>query len=595
MGDQTTTGHWPSLTVARIAPGLGLLLAYRREWFRHDLVAGVSVAAVAVPIAIAYAQLAGFPPVVGLYTTILPLIAYAIFGTSRHLIVNPDAAVCAMVAAIVAPIAGGDAEAYVSLSITLAILTGVVCMAAGFLRLGFLADFLGKPVLVGFLNGMAVSIFLGQIGRVFGFPMKSGGIAPRIIEFVSKLPQTHLPTLAIGAVTLAVMVGVRRVWPRLPAPLIAVLAALALSQGFHLDQKSVKVVGAVPRGLPPFRLPYFHVEHLDLLFGGAVGVALVAFSGGMIATRSFASRHRYDVDVDREFIALGVCNLAAGLSQGFAVCGTDSRTAVNDMMGGKSQVSGIVAAAVMAAVLLFLTGPLQYLPIAALGAVLIVAALGLVDVASLRLLWRMSRQEFAVSVITTLGVIAVGVLEGILVAVGIAILLLLKRASRPPDAVLGRVTDMKGFHDVADYEEAATHAGLVLYRFGSAIVFFNAPYFKRRVLEIVAGQNDIRWFVVDGSTINLVDSTGAEMLEALAAELDRRGIRFGLANFRTATRATLAKTGLLARIGPDRVFPTLKSAVSAFLSSQAGELARASTVGGDTELRVVPQPGATTK
>ena len=405
---------------------------------------------------------------------------------------------------------------------------------------------------------------------MFGFPIESGGIIPRLAEFLSKLPHTHLPTLAIGAVTLAVMVGTRRFLPRLPAPLIAVVVAVALAQALRLDQVNVKVVGAVPAGLPAFRVPHLRMEQLNMIFGGAVALALVAFSSSMITTRSFAARHRLDVDVDREFIALGTCNIAAGLSQGFAVRGADSRTAVNDMMGGKSQVSGLVAAGTMAVVLLFLTGPLRYLPVASLGAVLIVAAMGLVDLLSLRHLWEVSRQEFAVSMVTTLGVIAVGVLQGILVAVGIAVLLLLKRVSRPPDAVLGRVAGLKGFHSVDEYGDAVTHQGLVLYRFGSAIVFFNASYFKKRVLEILRVRGDIRWFIVDGSTINLVDSTAAEMLEALASELSLRGVHLGLANFRNEARATLERTGVLAQTGADFVFPTLKSAADAFLDRSEG-------------------------
>jgi high affinity sulfate transporter 1 len=574
----------PVSQLARFAPGLANLLGYRREWFRHDLVAGLSVAAVAVPVALAYAELAGFPPVVGLYASILPLIAYALFGTSPHLIVNPDAAVCAVVAAIVTRLAAGDVGASLSLSAALALLTGIVCIAAGFLRLGFVADFLGKPVLVGYMNGMAVSIFLGQIGKVFGFPIKSGGIIPRLVEFLSKLPLTHLATLAIGSVTIAVMIGLRRFLPRVPAPLVAVVVAVVLAETLHLDERSVKVVGAVPSGLPPLRVPHFRTENFDVLFGSAVALALVAFSSSMITARSFAARHRLDVDVDREFIALGACNIAAGLSQGFAVTGADSRTAVNDMMGGKSQVSGLIAAGTIAVVLLFLTGPLRYLPIAALGGILIVAAIGLVDLPSLRRLWRVSRQEFAVSMITTWGVIVAGVLVGILVAVCIAILLLLKRASRPPDAVLGRVAGLKGFHNVADYEGAATYSGLVLYRFSAAIVFFNAPYFKKRVLEILAERGDIRWFIVDGSTINFVDSTSGEMLEALAGELALRGIRFGLANFRSGIRATLERTGTLARIGADFVFPSLKSAINAFLASQPGDDARKDGVGSKSKI-----------
>ncbi|MGH6634960.1 MAG: SulP family inorganic anion transporter [Gammaproteobacteria bacterium] len=548
----------------RIAPGLKLFPAYRREWLRHDLVAGVSVAAVALPTAIAYAQLAGFDPVVGLYASILPLLVYALFGTSRQLIVNPDAATCAMVAAIVAPLAGGDPGTYLSLSVVLAVLTGLACIAGGFFRLGFLADFLSKPILIGYL-GIALSIILGQIGKVFGFSIESGGIIPRLIEFAGKLPQTHLPTLAVGAVARAVVLGVRRFFPRLPSPLLAVMVAVALVKGLRLDDLGVAIVGEVPAGLPELRLPDFSPRDLDVLLGGAISLALVSFSSMMVTARSFAARRRYDIDVDREFTALGACNIAAGISQGFAVSGADSRTAMGDVMGGKSQVTGLVAAVVMALVLLWFTEPLiSFVPNAALGAVLISAALGLFDIAALTRLLHVSRSEFAVALITLVGVIALGVMKGILVAIGIALLLLLIRASRPADAVLGRVQGLKGFHSVATHHGVETLPGLALYRFPAALVFFNAPYFKKRVLEIVDSRPDIEWFIVDGSPVNAVDSTGAEVLEALAGELAARGVRLGIANFRSETRGMLQRTDVLAAIGADFIFPTLKSAFKAF-------------------------------
>ncbi len=551
----------------RIAPGLKLLFAYRREWLSHDLVAGVSVAAVALPSAIAYTQLAGFAPVVGLYASILPLLAYALFGTSRQLIVNPDAATCAMVAPIVAPLSGGDPSTYLSLSVALAALTGLACIGSGFFRLGFLADFLSKPILIGYLNGIALSILLGQIGKVFGFAIESGGVIPRLVEFASKLSQTHLPTLAVGVVALAVMLVARRFAPRLPSPLLAVILAVALVKGLRLD--SVAVVGELPAGLPQLRLPHFPLGALDELAAGAISLALVSFSSMMVTARSFAARHRYDIDVDREFRALGACNIAAGFSQGFAVSGADSRTAMGDVMGGKSQVTGLVAAAVMALVLLHFTEPLSFVPTCALGAVLIGTALALFDIAALTRLLHVSRSEFAVAVITMLGVIVVGVLKGVLIAVGIALLLLLIRASRPPDAVLGRVPGLKGFHDVATHQAAETLPGLVLYRFSAALVFFNAPYFKKRVLAIVNSRSDIKWFIVDGSPVNALDSTGAEVLETLATELAARGVWLGIANFRSETRAMLERTGVLALIGADFIFPTLRSAFKAFHATHA--------------------------
>lgn len=307
----------------------------------------------------------------------------------------------------------------------------------------------------------------------------------------------------------------RRFFPRLPSPLLAVIVAVALVKGLRLDDLGVAIVGEVPAGFPELRLPDFSPRDLDELLGGAISLALVSFSSMMVTARSFAARRRYDIDVDREFTALGACNIAAGISQGFAVSGADSRTAMGDVMGGKSQVTGLVAAVVMAAVLLWFTEPLSFVPNAALGAVLISAALGLFDIPALTRLLHVSRSEFAVALITLVGVIALGVMKGILVAIGIALLLLLIRASRPPDAVLGRVQGLKGFHSVATNHGVETLPGLALYRFPAALVFFNAPYFKKRVLEIVDSRPDIEWFIVDGSPVNAVDSTGAEVLIVL--------------------------------------------------------------------------------
>lgn len=565
----TTTWIDRNAWMGRYAPGLRQFLNYRREWLRIDLVAGVSVAAVAVPTAIAYAQLIGFDPIVGLYAAILPLVAYALFGTSRQLMVNPDAATCAIFAATVLPLAGGDSDALRSLSVALAVLTGLICIAAGIFRLGFVADFLAKPILVGYLNGVAISIFVGQVGKVVGFAMHSRGMIPMFIELAGKLSQTHLPTLAVGLTSLAVFMGSKRLSPRAPAPLLATGAAVALVYGLGLETSGVAVVGALPAGLPSLSWPQFDPEFLKPLLGGALGVALVSFTSGMVTARSFAARNRYDIDVDQEFIALGACQIASGLSQGFAVTGADSRTAVNDAMRGKTQMVGLIAAATMTAVLFFLTEPLRYLPVAALGAVLIVAAIGLFDVAALRKMWRVNRSECVLSLFTTLGVIWLDLLQGILLAVGSALILLIKRTSRPPDGVLGHVPGMRGWHDVAYHPDAVTQPGLVVYRFGAAIVFFNAGYFKKRVVEIVANHPDVKWFILDGSTVNTVDVTSAEMLESLAENLAARGVHFGLANIHRDVREKLKSAGTMERIGSDFLFPTLNSANDAFLVRKA--------------------------
>src|SRR5262245_14810464 len=554
--------------IDRFLPGLRPLLGYRREWLRSDVVAGVSVAAVAIPTAIAYSQLIGFKPIVGLYAAILPLVAYALFGTSRQLIVNPDAATCAVFAATVLPLAGGDPDALVSLSMVLSVFTGLFCIAAGLFRLGFVADFLGKPILVGYLNGVAISIFLGQIGKIFGFPLHARGIVPRLVELAQQLPQTHLPTLAVGLVTLAVMVGSKRLSPRAPAPLLAVVAAVALVYVLDLERHGMAVVGSLPAGLPSLHWPRFDPALLKPLLAGALGVALMSFSSSMVTARSFAARNRYDLDPDQEFIALGACQVAAGLSQGFAVSGADSRTAVNDATGGKTQMVGLVAAATMTAVLLFLTGPLRYLPVAALGAVLVVAAIGLFDAAALYRMWRVSRSECGLALFTMIGVIWLDVLDGILVAVGLALLLLIQRASRPPDSELGRVPGMRGLFPLSEHPDAATHPGLVVYRFGAGIVFFNAGYFKRRALEVVASHPGTEWLILDGSTVTLLDLTGTEMLDTLTGELAARGVHLGLANVHRDVHTRLDRAGVLDHIGTASVFPTLNSATDAFLAGK---------------------------
>jgi high affinity sulfate transporter 1 len=564
----STIATEPVSRLSRLAPGLAMLRAYQTGWLRYDIAAGLSVAAVALPTAIAYAQLAGFPPVVGLYASILPLVVYAVLGTSRQLIVNPDAAVCAMVAAIVAPLAGQDVGLYTSLAVSLAVLTGVACIVAGLFRLGFLADFLGKPVLVGFMNGIAISIMIGQIGKVFGFSLQSERVAPRLIEFVSRLGSTHLPTLTVGVITFVVMQGVRRFFPRLPAPLLALVVAGVLVKVFGLDSRGVAVLGVVPAGLPGLRWTPVPMSRLSDLLSGAVALALVTFTSGIITARSFAARHRYEIDVDREFIALGACNIAAGLSQGFAVTGADSRTAINDVMGGKTQVTGLVAAATMAIILFFLTGPLQYLPISALGAVLLSAAISLFDWRALVRFYRIRDGELMVSATAMVGVVALGALHGIALSVGLAILFLLIRSSRPGDSVLGRVAGRKGFVDLADHENATPVPGLILYRFNASLIFYNAPYFRRRVLAVAASNPGARWLIVDGAPLVHLDSTGADTIAALVDDLAALGIRLAIGGALQPVQQMLDRSGALGRLGPDAVFRSLRFAVEACESAR---------------------------
>ncbi len=552
--------------LGRIAPGVPALARYRfTADFRRDLIAGLSVAAVALPVAVAYAQLAGFSPVVGLYSSILPLVAYAIFGTSRQLMVNPDAATCAMIAAAVAPLAAGDAELYGSLAIMLTFFTGLFCIAASFLRLGALADFLSKPILVGFLNGIAISILLGQIGKLFGFAIESGGIVPRLLEFIAKLPQTHGPTLAVGLGSFAVLFLARRFLPRWPAALVALVASAIAVALLKLDGRGVAILGSVPAGLPPLRWPTFSPEHLPSLVASAAGLALVLFSSGVLTARSFAAKNRYEIDVDREFAAFGAANLASALSQGFAVTGADSRTAMCDAAGGRTQVTGLVAAATMAMVLLFLTDPLRYVPIAALGAVLVFASFSLFDVRSLREIWRIDRREVGLAVITTLGVVAVGAIDAILVAVALALVRFVKLTARPRDEVLGKMEGLPGFHSIERHPEAKTFPGLAVYRFNGPITFFNAAYFKQRALAVAdAADPALQWFVIDTIPISHIDVTGLYALRDLKETLEARGTKLILAGRKTEFLDWLRESGFRRPEHEERIFPTLRQALKAY-------------------------------
>jgi high affinity sulfate transporter 1 len=547
-------------TLARHAPGLAALSHYRLDDAPADLRAGLAVASVAVPVGIAYAELAGFRPEVGLYSSILPLVAYAIFGSSRQLIVGPDAATCALVAASVAPLAAGDQATYASLSVTLALLTGLLCIGASFLRLGVLADFLSRPILVGFLNGVALSIMLGQADKIFGFAVTENGIIPRLIEIVGKLGEIHVPTFAVALGTFAIIAIVPRVTRALPAALVGmILAALAVVV-LDLGASGVKTIGYVPAGLPHIGVPHFDPALLPTLLAEAAGLALVSFSSLMLTARSFAAKNGYDIDADQDFAALGAANVASALSQGFAVSGADSRTAMNDAAGGKTRAVGLVAAAVVALVLLFFTAPLQYVPAAALGAVLVATALSLIDLGALRLFYRIDSTEALLSVLATLGVVAVGAVDAILFAVVLALLRFIKLMSRPSVETLGKVAGLPGFHSLARHEGAEAPPGLLLFRFNAPITFFNAPYFKRELLcAIDAAGPGIRHVVIDLLPVSTIDATGLMTITDLSDLLQARGI-----GLNAAGRATEWKNWALERgFGADRIgtFPTLRQAV----------------------------------
>jgi MFS superfamily sulfate permease-like transporter len=428
-----------------------------------------------------------------------------------------------------------------------------------------MADFLSKPILVGFLNGIAISIFLGQIGKLFGFPIEAGGIIPRLLEFVEKLPQTHAPTLAVGLGSCAVLVLSTRLLPRLPAPLIAMVAGAAAVALLNLDRNGVTTLGLVPAGLPPLRWPTFPLEDLSSLVGSAAGLALIMFTSGMLTARSFASKAGDAIDTDREFAALGAANLAAAISQGFAVTGADSRTAVGVAAGSRSQVTGLVAAATIAIVLLFLTRPLQDVPLATLGAVLLSSAVSLFDVRTLREIWQLDRREVLLSLITTLSVVAVGAINAILIAVGLALTRFVRQVARPRDEVLGAVDGLPGFHSIERHPGAKTLPGVVLYRFNSPVTFFNADYFKARALAVAeAAGPALRWFVIDAIPISGLDVTGLYALRDLTETFRARRITLILAGRRTEFLSLLREAGLYQPDHEDRLFPTLRQALKSY-------------------------------
>ena len=553
-------------SLSELMPGLAVLRRYRfgRD-FSHDLFAGVSVAAVALPVSIAYAELAGLSPAVGLYASIGPLLAYALFGTSPQLMVNPDAASCAILAAAVAPLAGGDPALYLSLATALTLFTGILCVLASAFRLGALADFLSRPILVGFLNGIALSIFLGQIGKVLGFQVTASRIVPKLLEILSKLPTTQLPTLLVALFSVAVLLLVQRFLTRVPAALAVLVLSAVLVKLLDLPSSGVAVLAPVPAGLPIPSLPQVPLETIPKLLGSAAGLALVLFTSGTITSRSFASRGGYEVDVDRELVAYGVANMASSLAQGFVVTGADSRTAMAVTAGGRTQVTGLVAAAMIALVLLLFTGPLQFVPLAALGVVLIAAALSLLDMASLRQFWRMDRHEFGLSLVTTAGVVALGSINGILVAVTLAVVRFVKHTARPSVELLGEEKGLPGLHSIDRHGQAQAIPGMVLFRFNAPLVFFNADHFKQCALAAVrASGDDLRWFVIDAIPISDVDINGLAVLKDLQQKLASRNVKLVWAGRQSEFLSCLREMGEPTERVSELTYPTLRQAVHAF-------------------------------
>ncbi|HHW2225128.1 TPA: SulP family inorganic anion transporter [Pseudomonas aeruginosa] len=552
------------MPLARWVPGLDSLLHYRRAWFRPDVQAGLSVAAIQIPTAIAYAQIAGFPPQVGLYACILPMLIYALIGSSRQLMVGPDAATAAMVAAAITPLAAGDPQRLVDLSMIVAIMVGLFSIVAGLARAGFIASFLSRPILVGYLNGIGLSLLVGQLGKMFGYEAATSGFVAGILALLENLLHIHWPTLILGSLSLLLMVLLPRRFPQLPGALCGVLLASLAAALLGLDRYGVELLGEVPAGLPQLSWPQTSLEELKSLLRDATGITVVSFCSAMLTARSFAARHGYSINANHEFVALGLANIGAGVSQGFAISGADSRTAVNDMVGGKTQLVGVVAALVIAATLLLLNKPLGWVPMPALGAVLLLAGWGLIDVQALKGFWKLSRFEFSLCLLTTVGVLSVGVLPGIFVAVSIAVLRLLYYTYRPSDAVLGWMHGIDGQVELAKYPQATTLPGLVIYRFDAPLLFFNADYFKQRVLAVVDGSERPNAVLLNAEAMTNLDISGLATLHEVQQILKAQGVHLSLARVTGQTLDLLQRSSMLGEIKPPLVFSSVRSGVSAY-------------------------------
>lgn len=513
------------MSITRWAPGLASFRHYGRDDLGADLRAGLAVAAVAIPVGIAYAELAGFPPQAGLYSSLLPLILYFLFGSSRQLILGPDAATCAVIAASVAPLAAGNPDTYLALSGMMAVMTGLICIGASFLRLGALADFLSKPILVGFLNGIAITIIVGQLGKMLGISLDSDSVLGMLAELSQHLGDTHIPTAAIAFCAFAAIHVSGHYLPSLPAAVSAMVVSGLAVFAFNLDDLGVRILGEVPAGLPALALPHFDIDRVPDLFGSAAGLALVSFSSLMLTSRSFASKNRYMVDADRDFAALGMANVASAMTQGFAVAGADSRTAMADAAGGRTRATGLFAAAAVAVMLLLFTQPLAYVPIAALGAVLVFAGLSLLDWQTLRLIYRVDRVEALISVCATVGVIAYGATEGIMVAVGLAVLRFVHISARPKVETLGRIDGVPGFHSLARHRNASPLPGLLIVRFNGPVVFFNASHFRHSLMQLVEQlPMPPRVIILDLLPVTDIDVTGLFTLKDVKDLLNEKGI-----------------------------------------------------------------------
>jgi high affinity sulfate transporter 1 len=551
----------------KLARGLSLS-PFHREWLAKDIVAGVVLTTLLVPQGMAYAELAGLPPITGLYTSIMCLLGYAVFGPSRILVLGPDSSLGPMIAATILPLiaAKGDPERAIALASLLAIMVAAITIIAAVAKLGFIADLISKPTMIGYMNGLALTILVGQLPKLFGFKIDAEGLIGEFTEFVRGLANGEAVAAAatVGIAGIVLILVLQRWLPKVPAVLIMVVLAIAATSVFNLADHGVSLVGVLPKGFPPFTIPSVHLADLGPLFAGALGIALVSLADTISTATAFAERTGQEVEGNGEMLGIGAANLAAGLFQGFPVSTSGSRTAVAERSGAKTQLTGVTGAVLITLMIVLVPGLFRNLPNPALAAVVITAALSLADIPGTVRLWRQRKAEFLLSIAAFLGVALLGVLPGIAIAVGLSILNVFRRAWWPYDTVLGRVEGLAGYHDIHSYPGASQLPGLVIYRFDAPLFFANAKTFRDEVKRFAAADPAPRWIVIAAEPVTDVDTTASDVLEDLDEELNAQGISLVFAELKDPVRKKIERYGLTRTIDPRHFFPTIGDAIEAF-------------------------------
>lgn len=567
----TTTeakGHSLGTTVKAYLPILAWLPKYQGGWLRGDIIAALTVWALLVPEAMAYAGIAGVPPEAGLYAAPLALLGYAIFGTSRHLNVGPSSTVAILSFAIISTVAVGRPEEFIALTAVLALLTGVVLIAAGFLKLGMLADFLSKPVLGGFIIGLAITIAFGQVGKIVGYDVEARGFISEVARFILEINRIHWPTLVVGLASLALLFGIEKYYPKIPGAITVLALAIIVSAVFKLENFGVHIVGAIPAGLPPIGLPDLSLvmDSMFALIPGAFAIALVGFAESVAAARTYATKFGYEVDANQEMVALGVSNIGSGLSQGFVVDGSLSKSAAAVEAGAQSQMVSLVTAVMVLITVLFLTPLFHSLPEATLGAIVIHAVWRLINFHKIERYYAIRRMDFWAAVTALVGVVLLGILGGLVLAVFISLMALLIDVKNPHTAILGKLPDRNVYRSLEEFPDAETYPGLLIFRFDSRLFFANAPNFREAVRTAVAADPSIRQVLVDGEAINDIDITAIDMLGELRDELAELGVELRFAQIKKNVQKYMRRDGLEGEVGVEHFYDSVQEAVDAYLA-----------------------------